>query len=172
MISTYFTTLSLTDRIHIQLVKELRAYTALSNWTDGRIFRGLGSVNVQEDNFSLPACIILPNDEEEKTTPGQNSQILMGFSIVVLFEQPMQFLEAEEATILSVVAGIKGYLFGKSALIEAGGTVLTQKIDSFRTLAYDSIEFEDGMVLGICPLIVTYYSSVKTVSRNPSVGTT
>lgn len=69
MISTHFTTQSLTERIHIQLTKEVRLLTALANWTGGRIFRGLGSISVQEENFSLPACIILPNDEEEKTTP-------------------------------------------------------------------------------------------------------
>ena len=172
-----FPTRSVSDRALSGLVRLLSvdptsaAPTPLSEWTDGRIFKGVGALNAQDEMFVPPLCFVFAAEETEKTTPSQNSSMLFGFNILIFFEEPRTFVPVDEMTIMSVVDWVKGYLYAHQAIME-GTAVLTQKIESFKPLSYDTITFDDDTVLGVCPISVTYYSSVKTISRNASVGTT
>ena len=172
-----FSVRSVSDRVLSGLVRLLttdptsQAPTPLSDWTEGRIFKGIGALNAQDEMFVPPLCFVFAAEESEKTTPGQNSSMLFGFNILIFFEEPRTFVPVDEMTIISVVDWVKGYLYSHQALME-GTAVLTQKISEFKPLSYDTITFDDDTVLGVLPISVTYYSSVKTLSRNASVGTT
>lgn len=94
----------------------------------------------------------------------------MSFTIVIFFEQHQQFLDSRDNHHVGCLCA-QGMALRKVRLAGWSGT-LTQKIESFKTLSYDSfLEFEDGTIVGICPVVVTYGTSAKTVSRNASVET-
>lgn len=173
MISNHFDKKSMTDQGLSELVRLLKSFDKFSSYTGGRIKKGVGSIDVEDEQLAVPFCFVLPADEDESTSPSKNSNIKMSYAIVIGFEIHEPVLKDDDMTILSVVDAVKGYLYSNQNLRLGGvGQVVTQAISGFKVVSYDSIQFDSGDVLGICPIIVEYRISVKTTSRDPSISLT
>ena len=158
-----------------QFIKELKAFQPFNDWQNGRIYKSVGSIAAQDEGIAVPVTCVHPDTESEKTTPSQNSNLEVSFGVAIFFDVNDIMIPLDEPTIMSVVDALKSYLYERprQSLVEEGtGQALAQKIKEFKDLSYDTITFDDGSTLGVCPITVTYLMSVKTVTRQPSVSTT